>query len=367
MKRQFITSLLASVALVIILSVASCGGRTLRQADITEKETVIDSCRVITLPKGLLPIDLLTPTDLIAIDTFLLVFQHHEDKMVNVYSTRTFQFLGNFLRKGGGPNEVNVFGKTTQHFIENGESKVVIHTYPLFTGVLNIRKSLEAKQTVFDYQYKYETKLGQYLMMNANYAYLLDSNRLLMSERRDFAEPNADTNRRWKCYDYANDTVTHQIVYENFPLGSNSFLTSSDVSFKPDRTKAAMFYRFFDRMSIADLCTGEVKQFQRDGKPHYAYAADEGRRSVYYEGSSCTNQYIFGLYAGGLNAIKSMKMETKPSTLLHIFDWEGNFRYQMDMGEEIRMIAVDERQQYIYAVAASDSIYRYDLSGLNKE
>lgn len=75
-----------------------------------------------SLSPQLLPIDILNPTGIVAIDTFLVFVQRHENKMIKVYSINDYKILGNFLSKGNGPNEIVLFTRFNQFFQQNNES-----------------------------------------------------------------------------------------------------------------------------------------------------------------------------------------------------------------------------------------------------
>ena len=107
-RIAFVLTRMASASLLsacFLLGMSSCGKEAARSSSIA-RCFVTDSCATLACGKEKLPIDVLYPTDLLAVDTFLLVFQHHEENMIQVYGTESLKHLGSFLKKGGGPNEV---------------------------------------------------------------------------------------------------------------------------------------------------------------------------------------------------------------------------------------------------------------------
>lgn len=139
-RIAFVLTRMASASLLsacFLLGMSSCGksGPFFFHCPVLRKGFLCDTF----LRKEKLPIDVLYPTDLLAVDTFLLVFQHHEENMIQVYGTESLKHLGSFLKKGSGPNEVVTFGLVSQWYMENGDPKVVIQSYPNYLGILNVR------------------------------------------------------------------------------------------------------------------------------------------------------------------------------------------------------------------------------------
>ena len=49
---------------------------------------------------------------------------------------------------------------------------------------------------------------------------------------------------------------------------------------------------------------------------------------------------------------------------LHIFDWNGNFLYDVSLKENLNAIAFDESNGRLLGADKDDDIFEYDLSGL---
>ena len=49
---------------------------------------------------------------------------------------------------------------------------------------------------------------------------------------------------------------------------------------------------------------------------------------------------------------------------IHVFDWDGNFLYDVQVQENLKVIAAGEGK-VLYGVDENDDVYRYDLSSLN--
>ena len=183
---------------------------------VEEKKTNIiqkyfsDSCITLSLEKKKLPINLIYPTDIQVVDTFLLVFQHHNENIIQAYSTLSLKYLGSFLKKGSGPNEVMVFGLISQSYTEYGNPKLVIQSYPNYIGILNIKQSIESGKAVFDKKYKFETVLGKDLFLASHSVYILDSVNLMMTKDPLRSGIKKDNNFFWEFYNSKKDIITRK-------------------------------------------------------------------------------------------------------------------------------------------------------------
>ena len=101
--------------------------------------------------------DALWPTDILAIDSFLLVAQHKDKDLIHVYGLDGFKKLGSFLNVGGGPNEVNNWNGFTQSWVDDGKVKLLVQSYPQYVAVLDLNESLLQKQAVFEERFSFNT------------------------------------------------------------------------------------------------------------------------------------------------------------------------------------------------------------------
>lgn len=363
MKTNHFISFTLWLALALVCLVISCD-KNPTLSSITKK-VINQSPQFVSLPSDTLPINLLFPTDLLSIDTFLLVMQHHEENIIQVYSSRSYKFLGSFLRKGNGPNEVLTFGLVNQWFTENGMPKILIQSYPNYLGVLDIHRSLDEKTAVFDRKYEFEGENARKEFIASHSVYLLTPTQLLMTKDPIRSGIKENNNFFFNFYDYEADKLFQpSLVYEDFPL-MDSFLKASTRALKPDRTKMALFYEFFDMVSIVDLQTGNIRQIVSDlGKYNVSRVIDTDTRRIYYKGGKCSNEYLFGLYKNGIPVTDSESQETSQTSILRVFNWDGVLQYEADLGTKIRLISIDSQQQFLYGVTENDLIIRYDLSVL---
>ncbi len=82
----------------------------------------------------------------------------------------------------------------------------------------------------------------------------------------------------------------------------------------------------------------------------------------YYSGAAVSQDYIFASYVGqSLGEIAKGNYTTS----IHIFDWEGNWLYDIKVGEKVDAMAYDSRGKYLYAIdKTEDRLVRYDFTEL---
>ena len=49
---------------------------------------------------------------------------------------------------------------------------------------------------------------------------------------------------------------------------------------------------------------------------------------------------------------------------IHIFDWDGNFLYDITLDKKLKAIAYDESGDCMYGIDINDEIYRYVFQGI---
>ena len=161
-------------------------------------------------------------------------------------------------------------------------------------------------------------------------------------------------------------------VVSEFNLGGNieggQFITyfSSFLVNDGDRGRVAECMIFFPQLNIFDTRNGQVQSIAVDK----AYREWESTLNnmispdtiQYYEGATSTPEYIFATYK---DVPLSRLNERGQGTFVHVFDWEGNFIYNIEVSENIDNIAYDARTGHLYChEKTEDRIVRYDMSGI---
>lgn len=92
------------------------------------------------------------------LDTFLVILNMEEEKIVRVYHADTYRFLGAFLEKGRGSDEVITCRKIWAAPWK-GKMRLWLQAPLNFVGVVDLESSLETGKPCWEQQYK----LGRYV------------------------------------------------------------------------------------------------------------------------------------------------------------------------------------------------------------
>lgn len=319
-----------------------------------------DSSTVLDLTAEAVPLDLLCPTGILVIDTFLLVLQHAEDTYIKVYSLDNYHFLGDFLRRGGGPNEVNVFGGFTQWFVEEGEAKALIQSYPQYVAVLNINQSLQKKEAVFEKVYSFTGDANKTIFAESNAAFLIKDGLFLLTKDPVRSQRKEDYNMYFELYDYDANLVLNSFYAMNIPYLSLNIpaFYQGTMTLKPDKKKIAVFCRFLNMYTITDLTQAKASQYFPDGKS-FDLEKIKSAPGHYYWAVCSTDQKLIALSKKGVRPEDLQKDQS--SSEIHFLDWDGRILYRLMIKDNIKCISIDEVNGLLYAVLMNDSIVKYNV------
>lgn len=320
---------------------------------------VSDSLSTVKIKGEKLDLDLLCPLSILCVDTILLVYQDFEEKMVKAYGMQSGQLLGQFLRKGGGPDEVYMFSGFVQSLTLGNTPEVVIQSYPQYLALLNLNETLKENKTVYKKKYNFTDSDRSALFAACNAVFYLEDSILLLTKAPERSGRMDDGNTYFELYNYDENSILKRFYATDLPFISQAFeLYKGSVALKKDRTKIASFMRFMPMFAVTDIETGSSKQYFPFGKPNdiKEYIETPG---YYYWGVCVTDDRIIALYKGGVDP-----MELSSDTLtsyLHIFNWGGSLLHKIEIEDNIKCISFDEMTGMIYAVMMNDEIKRYDI------
>ncbi|MCM1177414.1 MAG: TolB-like 6-bladed beta-propeller domain-containing protein [Bacteroides sp.] len=132
----------------------------------------------------------------------------------------------------------------------------------------------------------------------------------------------------------------------------------------------AMLMLSIPQINFLDLETGEIeshavdKAYRRWKDLINLYDIESVMNSaIYYSWAGSTEDYIIATYRNGMTH-NDMKNGAK-GTHLHIFNWDGDFLYDISLKETISSPVYDPVRKHLYAIDYADEhIYRYNLCGL---
>ena len=110
--------------------------------------------QTLDLEGEILPIQELIPMSICRLDTFLVILNMEEEKIVRVYHADTYRFLGAFLEKGRGDDEV-ISCQEIWAAPWKGKMRLWLKAPQNFIGVVDLESSLTAGKPCWEKQYKF--------------------------------------------------------------------------------------------------------------------------------------------------------------------------------------------------------------------
>ncbi len=280
-------------------------------------------------------------------DTVLVIQVNPTDSLYffEAWSTRGFDKLGSFGRKGRGPGEL----LTTRICKTESRSKDLIIENPSSesTCSVDVLESIHNSTIIAVDSCSFDRALYS--------APLSDNCRFTIEMEDDILAA------------YSYDDISRREIEFFQTVDANRYITHLSVllSSNSARAKVALAMLLFPQIAVIDVHSGNVKNIAvdrafKDWKN--VLASMLGPNSVEYYSGLCTSEnYIFATYSG-----VSIKDRTNgaENSMVHIFDWDGNFLFAVKVKESLGHVTYDSLSKYLYAVDSSnDRIVRYDLSG----
>lgn len=303
--------------------------------------------------------DALWPTDILVIDTFMLVAQHKDEHLIHVYSLKDTTKLGKFLQKGGGPNDVNLWNGFTQYWKESGEVKLLIQSYPQYIGVLNLNQTLKQNKVVFEERFSFRSDSAMSISARSNVSYKI-GNRFLMSRAPERIVGLKDFNASYQWFDFETDAPGDIIYAMDQPLFPIPFLyATGGACYSPQKGKICYTCRFMNLFFLLDVHTGNSVQIVPNNKStDLETFVSEQKDASFFADVAYTENYLYLLTYNGV----SYQERKDTDACVEVYDWEGNHVCRFILSDYIYYITVDESDKILYAVLHDGGIKKYQLS-----
>ena len=285
----------------------------------------------------------------------ILVFQEQRTSVNNpyhfkAYSTNNFKYLGEFIRNGRGPGEV-----LSPYFVRSNSSEEYLSMSmdsSEKTYSVDVEKTLESGNPAIVRSFDLPSGTIGCLPLTGDRLFTLQS------EERHFTIKVLDGNgKTLNTFNFS-----HDISDENYLTYLSSILTRNGKS-----GKVAEIMIFFPQINIFDTDNGAVRSFAvsrayRNWKSVISRQINLETTTQYYADAATGTDYIFAAY-------KDVPLEQiikgGGGTSIHVFDWDGNFKYDIKVREDINYMTFDGRTKKLYCIEKQEGkIIRYDLSGL---
>lgn len=156
--------------------------------------------------------------------------------------------------------------------------------------------------------------------------------------------------------------VKEMTVYEKISGTRYIDKLSSSDAVCPGSSKVVMAMCMFPQINFLDMENGEKKSVAvKSGIKHWSKTLQEENAEafIYYMSLCRSKDRIIALYYG----VPLIEMATeKCIPHIHVFNWDGDFLYDISISENLRSITYDNEGKVLYGLDNSDNIYRYDIS-----
>lgn len=139
---------------------------------------------------------------------------------------------------------------------------------------------------------------------------------------------------------------------------------SSACAVNQTRKSLVMAMCMLPQVNVLDVSTGEkyTVAVSKDYKNwRKILNCGNSDRRVYYTAITQSSKNILALYSD-CSFEEWVKGVISPH--LHIFDWDGNFLFDVTVSENLKVITFDEVTHILYGVDLNDNVYKYNLSNL---
>ncbi|MCM1502617.1 MAG: TolB-like 6-bladed beta-propeller domain-containing protein [Bacteroidales bacterium] len=293
-------------------------------------------------------------------DSILLLREQKRESndlhLYKAYSLPDFSYLGEYFMYGRGPGE---------------------YLSPDLGGICNLRDMDNRCEYVFD------------IMQNKSYAFdfvkSTETGRDIsypISELPDetlYAYPFCDTlqfimnmadkslHAHISNQDGSNVQTTK--MYPGLVSMNNYSQFSNAVAINNERGIIALMMTYLPQLNILNPMTGDIKSFAvdkayKDWKRIINISSLKAimNTSMYYTCANSASSHIIAVYR---NVSPGNLKDSNKGSHIHIFDWDGEFLYDIELNEMLGATAFDPQRKHLYTNdALTDEIYRYDLSGL---
>ena len=320
--------------------------------------------QTLDLEGEILPIQELIPMSICRLDTFLVILNMEEEKIVRVYHADTYRVLGAFLEKGRGDDEVIScqWLKAPQNFI----------------GVVDLESSLTAGKPCWEKQYKFMDRgMADFLyrpvfVLNDSVFWISRAERPYDIIPNQNIRKNADGSIRilsmqgtthvggknlyWLSYNYASATVLDSVWYTDYDdIRDFDQLFLGDEAMSPDRRRIAVAFRNMNQIILYDSKMQNFRWLTTGNELPLLNSSESFGEN--YSGVDCTDKTVFAYRAFPEDPRRPVKLGFS----VEVFDWEGTFKFQLKLSHPLKYPFLDAEKGFLYATDEEDCIRKYDV------
>lgn len=322
-----------------------------------------------------IPVQELIPASMCRLDTFLVILNVEEEQIVRVYHAETYRFLGSFLEKGRGTDEVIVCRKIWAAPWQ-GKMRLWLQAPLNFVGVIDLESSLKAGKPCWEQQYNLGTKVNKdhlyrsvfplndsvfwiscaeeprWFFPSENLKKNPDGSFTILSEQGVVSSP--PQNLYWLEYNYVSSLAQDTIWYTDYAdLQNFDQIFQTDEAMSPDQDKIVVTFRNMNQVLFFDKKNFTSKWLTTYAKLPLPNMPDD---KMHYSGVCCTDKTVLAFRAFPQSPLGLIQERT-----ISVFDWNGRFKYQLNVGHPLKAPFLDEEKGFLYATDEEDNILKYNV------
>ncbi|MDR1896295.1 MAG: TolB-like 6-bladed beta-propeller domain-containing protein, partial [Prevotellaceae bacterium] len=285
----------------------------------------------------------------------------------NLFSLHSGKHLGDFFRKGQGPDEFLDFSHSEQYFNNNGEIQLL--GFDALKGtvyLINLTKSIITNTIQCDTviatdwnrkhtlpcAYMFRTDKDHFVIRSLLEYSFLDKKDYKLGAYYLYGKSVDSIEKTYILYNRVPDVERVQVI--------DQYLSSMDM-IRPDNSKIAMAMKMLAQINILDLRNGKLTGFRIKNTPDYPEVFRKDYTwQLYYADIRASDKYIFALYSN-THWDNSWKSDE-----IHVFDWDGNWLHKITLDQKVFQISFDPVNELLYGLTDMDEVYRYEINKVLK-
>lgn len=296
----------------------------------------------------------------------LLIFMNPklDSHFYQVFNTYTGEELGQFVKKGLGPDEIISTAPIVQFYKENEELKTLLFAAnEEKVWIWNISRSLKQQATIIDTIYPcFWKKQG----ICYNEVFYVNNTFLMKVPAYRIGEYDASLPY------YQQSKIGSQIPMKEFAVYKKTiknvdsdiipetFYYSNDA-LKPDGTKIVQAMLNLPQLNIVDLKSGKVTGYRLKGGHDFSVFKTDNKLKSHFIRIQADDEFIFAVYWGK----DKWRAEFPYIDTIYVFNWDGELVQKIKTDCDIDEIALDNIKKRLYLTRPKhDEVYYIDLSNL---
>lgn len=311
---------------------------------------------IIELHETLVNVEELNSTDMLVVDTFMVMLsEHYDDKFLSIYNLNDLTFYGRFVSQGRGPNECLYLTIYPEN--QDDSTKIWMFDSPDIK-VLDITNSVKQQTAVISKNIKFSKSR---LAHGVSSWYRINDS-LIVGKEVLYASPKE--NIRIIKYNLNQDTILEEFKMYNNLFFNDYSLFFGTLGVKKDGSRIVNSMLFFNQLNFYDF--EEQRGFSVSTDPEPVGITEippvKGQnvlsyniRNHYYVRLRITDDLIFVSYC------RDKDHEMQKCSEIHVFNWDGDFLYILKPEEKFGMYEIDEKNRRLYLYRKDEKLYAVDI------